>query len=59
MFDFITKNFMGSTVSLVVTGVPVVITGEVLTSGYENIIALRLNGGTKVFILADLIGFVF
>lgn len=59
MFEFITQNFMGATVSLVVSGIPVVISGEVLASGCENIIALRQKGGNKIFIAADLIGFVF
>lgn len=59
MFELINCNFKGSTVSVVLTGIPVVITGEVVTSGYENIIALRQCGGNKIFIAANLIAFVF
>lgn len=59
MFELIMCNYAGSTLSVVLTGIPVVITGEVINSGYEDIIALRQKGGNKVFIAANLIAFVF
>lgn len=59
MFEFIKTNFKGSTVTLGITGLPITITGEIISSGAENIIGLRLEGGNKIFISADLIAFVF
>lgn len=58
MFEFINKNFSGSTITICITGLPIAITGEVINSGKENIIGLRLEGGQKVYINAELIAFV-
>jgi hypothetical protein len=58
MFELITCNLMGTNVSVVVTGIPVVITGEVVNSGREGILALR-NCGRTIYIKAELIAFVF
>jgi hypothetical protein len=59
MFDFIKCNFNGAKVTIGITGLPIVITGEIVNSGKENIIGIRLEGGNKIFIAADLIAFVF
>ena len=59
MFNLITENFKGATVTIAVTGLPITLTGEVLGSSQGNIIALRLENGNKVYINAELIAFVF
>ena len=59
MANFILENFQGATVTLAVTGLPVVITGEVLSNTKENIIGLRLENGNKFYINASLIAFVY
>lgn len=59
MFEFINKNFNGATVTIGITGLPVVISGEVINSNKEGIIGLRLENGNKIFISAEKIAFVF
>lgn len=59
MHEFIKQNFKGATVTIGITGLPIIITGEIISSGNEKIIGIRLDGGNKVFISADLIAFVF
>lgn len=59
MFEFITQNFRGATVTIGITGLPITVTGEVISTGANNIIGLRLENGNKIFINADLIAFVF
>lgn len=59
MFEFIKQNFKGATVTIGITGLPITLTGEIISSGMENIIGIRLEGGNKIFISADLIAFVF
>ena len=73
MYELITKNFKGSTITLGITGVPVVITGEVFdaTPDYDHdrrdddhgkkdgVVGLRLAGGNKVYIPGDLIAFFY
>jgi hypothetical protein len=58
MFGYIKDNLMGATVSIVVTGLPCVLTGEVVNSGKEGIIALKTESKT-IYIEAQLIAFVF
>lgn len=58
MFNMITKDFKGCTITLGITGLPVIITGEVIDSN-DNVIGLRLAGGNKIFIAANLIAFIF
>lgn len=59
MGTFILENYRGCTVSLAVTGLPVVITGEVLSFVNENIIGLKLKDGNIFYINAELIAFVY
>ena len=58
MFNLIVTDFKGSTITVGITGVAALITGEVI-DGENNIIGLRLAGGNKVYIAADLIAFFF
>lgn len=59
MNDFIRQNFKGATVTIAVTGLPIILTGEVINSGDPCVLGLRLENGNKVFINAELIAFVF
>lgn len=59
MNDFIRQNFKGTTLTVAITGLPVTLTGEVINSGDECVLGLRLENGNKVFINAELIAFVF
>lgn len=58
MFDLITRDFKGSTITVGIVGSTTVITGEVF-DGQNNIIGLRLAGGNKIFIAANFIAFFF
>ncbi|CUU45578.1 hypothetical protein ACUH7Y_01945 [Clostridium beijerinckii] len=58
MADFIISNFKGVKVTIAVTGLPVVICGEVLGSRCGNIIGIKAENGSIVNINADLIVFV-
>ena len=59
MHKLIYENFKGATVTIAVTGLPITLTGEVLGHTCDNIVVLRLEGGNKVYINAELIAFVF
>lgn len=59
MSEFIKHNFKGATVTIAITGLPIIITGEVINTEEENILGLRLENGNKVFIKSELIAFVF
>ena len=54
----INDNFKGANITLAITGLPILITGEVV-SGSDNIITLRLNNGTKIYIESSLIAFFY
>ena len=58
MYKLITTEYKGSTITLGITGLPVVITGEVF-DGTEGVVGLRLAGGNKVYIAANLIAFFY
>lgn len=58
MADLITKNYQGSSVTLSITGLPVTITGEVLT-GETGSVTLKLKDGRIVHIADELIAFFF
>ena len=58
MFDLITSDFKGSTITLGITGLPILITGEVI-NGNDCVVALRLTGGNKIYINAELIAFFY
>ena len=45
MYDLITNNYKGSTITLGITGLPIIITGEVITSPSTDLINLRLSDG--------------
>lgn len=59
MLDFIRQNFTGATVTVAITGLPITLTGEVINSNDCNVLGLRLECGTKVYINANLIALVF
>ena len=58
MYDIITGAYKGSTITVGITGLPVVITGEVF-DGTNGVIGLRLAGGNKLYIAANLIAFFY
>ncbi|MCR1949882.1 hypothetical protein NSA50_02260 [Clostridium sp. DSM 100503] len=58
MFEIINKNFHGATITLAVTGLPLLITGEVVSSN-NNIVTLRLNNGSKIYVESNLIAFFY
>ena len=58
MADLIVRNFKGTTITLALTGLPILITGEVI-EGSTNIVALRLENGNKVYIAGNLIAFFY
>jgi len=58
MYEIITKNFQGATITLAVTGLPLLITGEVV-SGSDKIVTLRLSNGSKIYIESSLIAFFY
>lgn len=58
MGDLIRNNYRGATITLAITGLPMTITGEVVT--VENsVVTLRVKDGRIVNIASDLIGFFF
>lgn len=70
MYNLIITSFKGSTITVGITGVPCVITGEVFdgictasgpygATGNSGVIGLRLANGNKVYIPADLIAFFY
>ncbi|MBC8059038.1 MAG: hypothetical protein H7Y18_00020 [Clostridiaceae bacterium] len=58
MFDFIKNNFNGASVTLALTGLPITLSGEIIDVEC-NSIGLRLKGGKKVYVDADLIAFIY
>lgn len=58
MFSIITSNFMGSNITLGITGLPVTISGEVVEAA-NNTIGLRQPGGNRVYIDATKIAFFY
>lgn len=58
MNELIKTNFQGATITLAVTGLPLLITGEVI-SGQDDIVVLRLNNGNKVYFKSSLIAFFY
>jgi len=58
MLDFIKNNFKGANVTIALTGLPITLSGEVFDVE-NNSIGLRLKGGNKVYVDADLIAFIY
>ena len=58
MYKLISTEYKGNTITLGITGLPIVITGEVFDAA-ENVVGLRLAGGNKVYIPANLIAFFY
>ncbi len=58
MFDIITKEFMGSNITLGITGLPVTISGEVVEVA-DNTIGIRQTGGNKIYIDVSMIAFFY
>ena len=54
MYDLITNNFQGTNITIALTGLPIVITGEVI-GGDGSIITLRLRDGSSIYIESSLI----
>lgn len=59
MYDLLTKDFKGATITVAVTGLPIVITGKVITNEKEGIISLKTEDGKIVNITESLIAFFF
>lgn len=59
MCEFIKQNFKGATVTITISGVPMAITGEVISTGSNDVVGIRLSNGNKVFINCQLIATVF
>lgn len=59
MYDLITRNFQGTSITMALTGLPVLITGEVIGGDGNNIITLRLRDGSSVYIESRLIAFFY
>lgn len=58
MFSIITSSYMGSNITLGITGLPVTISGEVVESS-NNTIGLRQAGGNRIYIDAAKIAFFY
>lgn len=58
MYELITNNFQGTNITIALTGLPIVITGEVI-GGDGCIISLRLRDGSNVYIESNLIAFFY
>lgn len=58
MYDLIISKFQGSNITVAVTGLPILISGEVI-SGDGTIITLRLKDGRSVYVDATLIAFFY
>lgn len=58
MAEIIRNNYRGATITLAVTGLPMTLTGEVV-SIENNIVTLRLKDGRIVNVAPDLIAFFF
>lgn len=60
MYTVITTNFMGSNITLGITGLPVTISGEVVDgNSAANIIGIRQAGGNRIYIDATKIAFFY
>ena len=58
MYELITCKFQGSNITVAVTGLPVLISGEVI-GGDGCIITLRMKDGRSVYIDSSLIAFFY
>ena len=58
MYDLITNNFQGTNITIALTGLPILITGEVI-GGDGCIITLRMKDGRNVYVDATLIAFLY
>jgi hypothetical protein len=58
MVDFIKRNFMGTTVTLALTGLPVTITGEIIYTPSCHTVALRMENGRTLILRGEMIAFV-
>lgn len=59
MGDLILKNFKGSTITVAITGLPILITGKVLDSDICDIVTIKANDGKIINIAEKLIAFFF
>lgn len=58
MYHLITSNFKGTNITIAVTGLPILITGEVV-GGDGTIITIRMKDGSSVYIESTLIAFFY
>ncbi|MDY6011732.1 DUF6897 domain-containing protein [Clostridium sp.] len=58
MAEIIRNNYCGATITLAITGLPMTITGEVVTVE-NNVVTLRLKDGRIVNVAPSLIAFFF
>lgn len=59
MYELLTNDFKGSTITVAITGLPIVITGKVITSKQEGIVSLKAEDGKIINIAENLIAFFF
>jgi hypothetical protein len=59
MSEFILSNLKGVKVTLAVTGLPIVITGEIMGNITGKIIDIKLENGSIVHVNSELIAFIF
>lgn len=53
------QNLKGSNVTIGITGLPIVLTGEVISTTGTNVIGLKTAGGVIIYINSELIAFVY
>ncbi|MFR5266374.1 hypothetical protein [Clostridium sp.] len=59
MYELLTNDFKGATITVAITGLPIVITGKVITSKQEGIVSLKAEDGKTINIAENLIAFFF
>ena len=58
MYELISSGYRGVSITLAITGLPLLITGEVLSTT-NNVIGLRLKDNRTVYIDANYIAFFY
>lgn len=58
MYTLITTNYMGSNITIGITGLPVTISGEVV-EGSNNTIGIRQPSGARIYVDATKIAFFY
>lgn len=58
MYELIKCKFQGANITVAVTGLPILISGEVI-GGDDGIITLRMSDGKSIYLEASLIAFFY